>query len=175
MKNQQREKRCEWCGIKFTPGPPNQIYCTKVCSGRYWNNRQTGTESKNKNCKQCGDEFRTTRSLQVYCSVECRVLYHWILKTKKYYRNKKVIILNLECKHCGEYFLSKAESRMIFCSKDCRSQHHIDKCVIEIVVAKQMLKKLKYLPEFESTVTAILIANKEKRHEESTSTKNAAR
>jgi predicted nucleic acid-binding Zn ribbon protein len=66
-----QEKKCLYCGEKFTPKAKNSTYCSHNCQKSDWRKRQLSDVIEKKQCVWCGKEFIPSRNDSMYCSQHC--------------------------------------------------------------------------------------------------------
>ena len=103
-------KKCNYCGEKFTPNINVQKYCSIEC--------QKKSRYKPFDCVVCGKEFYSKHPNRRYCSNKC--------SAKDRYKASKS---ELKCTNCGKQFIrnrSRVRGKNVgnFCTRDCWDEYN---------------------------------------------------
>lgn len=116
------EKKCAYCGNKFTAARSTTTHCSAGCKRNSINLRQNSKRKKieytPKECEQCARQYTPIRSSSRYCGIKCQ-------QRAKYLRNKglKEDDFTLICLNCEEEFKAYfASGRQLYCSRDCKNE-----------------------------------------------------
>ena len=83
------KKICKQCGIDFSTGRSDKIFCTDICKDKYYKLRKNWTK---KLCPNCGETFSTSKSYQVYCNPNCYKTRKRKRDLENIHRIRKVVI-----------------------------------------------------------------------------------
>lgn len=75
-----KEKKCKWCGIKFTPKDGRKQHCSQMCMKESANKSKRDHQENNRKgkfscvraCKICGSDFTAYAHNSSLCSSDCR-------------------------------------------------------------------------------------------------------
>lgn len=136
----EEKRKCNYCKKEFvwTSSSPQQIFCSKECSGRHHReiyNEKKGMakpilRQKKIKCIWCGKSFIKKSHNNIFCSVDCRERSNEyqieLTKGIKKYKSTKLIKKDKftkgirKCQICKKKFTwTSSRPNQIYCSKEC--------------------------------------------------------
>ena len=117
------------CKSTFAPKVSNQIYCSKDCSHKFFDNlrkeRLKNSPHRNKKCKRCSKSFIITGGNNQYCSLYCQNENQKKIVNEAYHKNKILkggFREERGCVECGLIFMA-VNARNRFCSEECKNKN----------------------------------------------------
>lgn len=127
MKTKKPRGICKNCGKEFIKWQKNKMFCSEICSQKFFNRKYKllhKKEEKEKEkvkgiCKNCGKEYFKRQEKQFFCCSACSMVFHnkETVKKRKVERNLK--LKTLKCPVCGKMFKQDVISQKFCKNYEC--------------------------------------------------------